>query len=149
MTNKAGYRYTKFSANRPVPFQAAPTTVFHSISPAGSRSGQFIVQNGEQRSLGPTRSWVDRNAAVFKDVTIHLPSSISRFWASCLCQLRAITKREHRNLAIATHDALLYACMHRVARARPPMNALVTSHDVLADILAQGFPMIVHIVNNM
>ena len=41
------------------------------------------------------RIWVDKNAAIYKAVTIHLRSSISSSWASCLCQLRAIAKREH------------------------------------------------------
>ena len=63
-----------------------------------------------------TRIWVDMNAAMFKDVTVHITSSISRFWALCLCQLRAIAKRAHRKLATATHDALLYACIELLER---------------------------------
>ena len=74
---------------------------------------------------------VDRNAAVFKAVTVHLPSSISSFWASCFCQLRAIAKREHRKLATATHGALLYVCIELLERdPRGPPLSSVTSHDV-------------------
>ena len=47
--------------------------------------------------------WIDdRNAVAYKGVIIHFPRSISIVWASCICQLRAIAKREHQKLASDT-----------------------------------------------
>ena len=86
---------------------------------------------------------VDTNAAVYKYVTTHLPSSISSLWTSCLCQLRVIAKREHRKIATTTHGASLYTWIELLKRDhRAPSFASLSSHDV------QHFPEILHIVNN-
>ena len=76
--------------------------------------------------------WIDdRNAVAYKGVIIHLPRSISIVWALCICQLRAIAKREHQTLATATHDALIYACIEWLERdpRRLPLSSM-TSHDM-------------------
>ena len=63
-----------------------------------------------------TKLWTDRNEAVYRAATINICGSTQSCWATCICHLRAIAKREHRKVATATQGAMLYACIELLER---------------------------------
>ena len=61
-----------------------------------------------------TKLWTDRNEAVYCAASVDIRGS--SYWATCICHLRAIAKREHRKVVTATSGAMLYACIELLER---------------------------------